>query len=182
MVLAESTERRIAALVLGGLLLTACKETIPPEALKLTAQSLEQRQAQTRRFDTSDEAKILSASAAVIQDLGFTVEESASQLGLIVAAKDRDATEAGQVAAAVVMAVLLGVAMPIDKQQKIRVSLVTRPHGEQQQNIAVRITFQRVVWDTQGKISKVEALTDAKLYQEFFEKLSKAVFLEAHAI
>ena len=144
--------------------------------------SLEQRQAQTRRFDTSDEAELLSASAAVLQDLGFNLDESETRLGLVVASKERDATETGQVIGAVLLAVLLGAPMPIDKVQKIRASLVTRPFDESSEGTAVRITFQRIVWNSNRQISKIEALTDPELYQRFFEKLSKAVFLEAHEI
>jgi hypothetical protein len=38
------------------------------------------------------------------------------------------------------------------------------------------------VFDTEHRIKKIEALSDPKIYQSFFEKLSKAVFLEAHDI
>ena len=43
------------------------------------------RQMQSRRFETGDEKMILAACAALLQDLGFTLEESASDLGLVVA-------------------------------------------------------------------------------------------------
>lgn len=176
--------RRFKAIVLSAasLALVACQQPIPKEALQLSPESLQQRQMQTRRFDTADEAKVLAASAAVLQDLGFTIEESHVPLGLVVGSKDRDAVEAGQVVAAVFVAILFGVVTPIDKDQKIRVSLVTRPLSGDTTGIATRVTFQRIVRDTRNNVSKIEGLTDEKLYQEFFEKLSKAVFLEANPI
>ena len=70
--------------------------------------------------------ELLSAAAGVLQDLGFNIDESETKLGVIVASKDRSAVTATQVAGAVAMA-LLGAYMPVDKTQKIRVSLVTRP-------------------------------------------------------
>lgn len=171
-----------AVLAVGLLVVAGCQQKIPKEALQLTQESLAQRQAQTRRFDTSDEIMLLSASAAVLQDLGFNLDESETRLGLIVASKDRDATEAGQVIGAIFIAALFGASVPIDKTQKIRASLVTRPFGESGDKTAVRVTFQRIVWNNQGRVSKTEALTEPEIYQEFFAKLSKSVFLEAHKI
>ena len=171
-----------AILAAGLVLVSGCEQTIPKDALKLSPESLSQRQAQTRHFDTTDEAMLLSASAAVLQDLGFNLDESETELGLVVASKDRDATEAGQIIGAILIAVLTGVPVPIDKTQKIRASLVTRPFGESEDKMAVRVTFQRVVWNDAGQISKTEALTEPELYQEFFSRLSKSVFLEAHEI
>ena len=174
-------QRTVAIILIGAFVLASCETVIPPEALQLTKESLKQRQAQTRRFETRDEAKLLSASAAVLQDLGFNLDESETKLGLIVASKDRDAVEAGQVVFAIFYAALTGVAMPIDKNQKIRVSLVTRKVGEGKYT-TVRVTFQRMVWNTQGQLTKAETLDEPKMYQEFFSKLSKSIFLDAHAI
>ncbi len=83
--------------------------------------------------------------------------------------------------ASILMA-LLGAPMPIDKNQKIRVSLVTRPAGEGEASTFVRVTFQRIVWNTEGRITKTEPLDDPEFYQEFFSRLSKAVFLDAHEL
>ena len=171
-----------AVLAAGLVLVSGCEQTIPKEALQLSPEIFAQRQAQTRRFDTADETLLLSASAAVLQDLGFNLDESETKLGLVVASKDRDATEAGQVIGAIFMAALLGVYVPTDQRQKIRASLVTRPFGESGDKTAVRVTFQRVVWNTAGQVSKTEALSEPELYQVFFSKLSKSVFLEAHEI
>tara|TARA_B100001971_G_scaffold181418_1_gene178115 strand:+ start:261 stop:794 length:534 start_codon:yes stop_codon:yes gene_type:complete len=170
----------LVIMLLSLLLFSSCK-TIPKEALQLSPESLQQRQLQTRRFDTSDENALLLASSALLQDMGFNIDESETRLGVIVGSKQRDAKNAGQIVGAVFVALLSGAVMATDKAQTMRASLVTRPL-ENGKKIAVRVTFQRVVVNTQNQISKQEGINDPKIYQEFFEKLSKSVFLEAHEI
>jgi hypothetical protein len=152
---------------------------IPKEALALSGESLERRQIQTRKFDTSDESKLLTAAVGLVQDLGFNIDASKSSLGLLVGSKQRDATDGGQIAGAVVIAALFGVATSVDRDQIIRVSVVTRPQGTQ---TTLRVTFQRVVRNTEGATTKLEFIKDEAIYRTFFEKLSKAVFLEAQNI
>ena len=173
--------KRLTAAVLCAFVLAACEQGVPKEALQLSPDSLERRQAQTRVFETTDEAELLLASALLLQDLGFNLDESEVELGVVVASKDRDATEADQVAASIVMAALLGVAMPWDDEQKIRAAVITRKLKDRK-GYAVRLTMQRIIWDTQGKVSGTEPLDDPEMYQEFFSKLSKAVFLEAQEL
>jgi len=118
----------------------------------------------------------------VLQDLGFTLEESETDLGVLLGSKDRDAVESGQVAASIMLGVLFGAYVPYDKNQKIRISVITRPVDDGRGRTAVRVTFQRLVWNTQGQISKIESLNEPELYQGFFEKLSQSVFLEANQV
>jgi hypothetical protein len=166
--------------LVASFVLTSCAAGIPKDALTLSPESMALRQLQTKRFETADEKKLLIGAASILQDLGFTIDESESQLGVVVGSKERDATEAGQVAGAVIMAILFGVATPVDREQRIRASIVTRPVSEG--NTTVRVTFQRVVWNDRGQVSKTESLEDPKLYQEFFDKFAKAVFLNANDI
>lgn len=168
--------------LIGSLAAAGCQQTIPKDALQLSEVTIEKRQRQTRYFETTNEKQILGASAAVLQDLGFNIDESETDLGVVVGSKDRDATEAGQIAGAVFVALLFGVVPAVDSNQKIRVSLVTNPSQTNRDRLAVRVTFQRVVWNNHGQISKTEPLDDPTLYQEFFDKLSQSVFLDAHQI
>ena len=165
--------------VISFSVLMGCK-TIPKDALRLSPESLQQRQMQTRKYETTDETKILIACAGLLQDMGFNLDESETELGLIVASKMRSAVNAGQQVVAVLVGLLSGAMPPTDKEQKMRVSIVTRPVDEN--HTAVRVTFQRIVWDTQGQVTKREGITDPDIYQEFFAKLSKSIFLEAHSI
>ena len=83
-------------------------------------------------------------------------------------------------AGAIAMAVLFGSDMAVDKDQLIRASLVTKQ--SKNGGYLLRITFQRVVWNNKGVISKIQAIKDNDIYVQFFDKLSKAVFLDAQEI
>jgi hypothetical protein len=177
--------RTLAALLLA-LAATACAG-IPKDALTLAPQSLEWRQMQTRQFETPDEGKIRAACAALLMDVGFIVEESETPLGVIVATKRASAVDTGQVIGAVALTILGAMAgshndVPWDDEQLFRCSVVTHPAGATGQSIAVRVTFQRLVWNNQRQLSKIERIDDPAQYVEFFDKLSKSVFLEAQEV
>lgn len=167
--------------LVSSIFITGC-ESIPKDVLSLSPESLAHRQMQTRKYETKDEATILAASAGLLQDMGFNIDESETRLGLISTSKTRSAVNAGQVAGAVLVALLGGGAMPIDDKQTMRASVITRPVGEQGEYIAVRVTFQRLVWNTRGQATKSESIIDSGIYQEFFDKLSKSIFLEGQKI
>ena len=187
--------------VIAGLACLAClallsgcvQETRPDELFQLTPESLKYRAMSTRQFETQNERELLSASAAVLQDLGFQVEESQPEVGYFRAVKERSARERRQYVHRVLAWLLsLGsVVMPVDLHQKIVAALVTRPLNEQATKQELRITFFRVVWKGDGQASReyippgeqyMEVIRDPEIYQQFFAKLSKAVFLEAQDI
>ena len=233
------------------LALTGCQPTVPREAFLLSPQSLADRQMQTRRFETSDRMAMLAAATSVLQDLGFTLEQSEASLGLLVGSKTRDATSGAQIAGALLVAALGGGSVPIDSMQQIRVSMVVRSvqssgkasetsaektlapqdieairtkvsnviAGELREYYAkdvrqriaeqladkmvqdlqngmvkrlaleaggneaiVRVTFQRTIVDTAGRVTHASQINDAGIYQHFYDKLAQAVFLEAHEL
>lgn len=188
--------RSLAGVVLSLALLclTSGCATVPPEELfQLSPESPKNRAMQTRMFETSDEKELLSASAATLQDLGFEIEESVWEVGFLRAAKERSAREWGQhIRRFFVLVVSLGyVLMPIDLHQKIAATLIPRPLNPERSRHEVRIMFYRVVWQGEGYVerSKIppgeqssEMIRDPVLYQQFFAKLAKATFLEAHKI
>jgi hypothetical protein len=168
---------------------------VPKDALQLKPESLAQRQLQTRSFETLDETNMLSASAAVLQDLGYTLDESETKLGVVVGSKERETDNKNQ---RVGMSILKGLVIAanaangkydpnagrldgVDANQKIRVALVTRPDSKQKK-VAVRVTFQRQVWDMEGNLHKQETINDKELYKGFFDRLAKSVFLEANQV
>jgi hypothetical protein len=166
--------------------LVACQQkNILKEALTCSPDLLKNRQLQTRVFESIDEKNLLKASAAVLQDLGYTIDETDVRSGVIVCSRDRDVTVTAEVVLSValeILSILVGnpTSVPYDKTQKVLASLVTAPVNNQK--TAVRITFQHVVWDSDGNIRKREQLNEPEIYQEFFSKLSKSIFLVAHEI
>jgi hypothetical protein len=179
-----------------GLLALVCgcvTPSAPDEFFQLSPDSAKHRAAQIRLFDTSDTNELLSASAAALQDLGFQIEESVREVGFLRAAKERSARERRQDVARVVAYVLSmgNLIIPVDLHQKIAASLVIQPGNADATHQEVRIMFYRVVWKGDGAEGdqqippgeqRMEMIRDPEIYQQFFAKLSKAVFLEAHKI
>ena len=68
---------------------------------------------------------------------------------------------------------------------------MTRPVNQDGSRQEVRIMFYRVLWKGEGQADRniiplgqqqMEMIRDPEIYQQFFAKLSKAVFLEPHTI
>jgi hypothetical protein len=170
----------IAAVFVVGSSLTGCANQVAREALTLQPEALEQRRIQTRRFETQSEHELLTASLEVLQDLGFSVDETEPDLGLIVASKNRDASSTGEMIGAFIIGAAGDTQVSYSVEQRIRASVVTRGLGKS--GTSVRVTFQRIVWNNLGEISINESIEEPKLYQEFFAKLSNSVFLTAFDI
>ncbi len=176
--------KRLSAL-LAACLIAGCA-TIPPDSFVVTPEIMQRRQIETRRYDGIREEELISAGAGVLQDLGFNLENSETRLGVLTASKQRSAVEPGEIAAAILMVLLRGPIMAVSKDQTVRVTLVVRPvidrHGRPMADSHfVRVTMQRIVRRTDNSVY-VESLHDAPLYREFYERVSKSVFIEAQKI
>ena len=68
-----------ASLVLS---LGAC-ETLPEDAFRLSESALELREMQTRTYEEVSDIEILQASSAVLQDLGYAIDEVEKELGVL---------------------------------------------------------------------------------------------------
>ncbi len=131
------------------------------------------RERQTASFTQTNEQNLLLETTQVLQDIGFTVEESVARYGVLAGSKDRDATESGQVAGQVALTIglaLLGVRYnPVwDTDQVIRTTVTTQPRGLQE--AILRVSFERIVTNNQGG-SRVEQLTEPEYSTGFFEKI-----------
>lgn len=162
--------------------------SVPKGFLKPSEGYLEKRQLQMRQYDTIDEKQILTAVAGVLQDLGFTLDDSETEVGFVAASKKADATDPGQVAGAAfvdALGILFGgysnASARVDAVQYVKASVITKPSLDGKK-ILVRVTFQRIVWNVSNQINRVESINDSVIYQKFYDSLSKAIFLEAQKI
>ena len=144
------------------------------------------RSVQTRSFNTLETTRLVAAGTQAMQDLGFTIVEASSEMGVLVGEKYRDATEsdqvAGQIALVILFAALGSSYNPVwDEEQKIFATLVVQPTGEQGTS-EMRISIDRRIWNNQKVLWKTEVILDPEVYKEFFDKIGQAAFLEAHQI
>jgi len=161
-------------------------QQIPKEALQFSQESPELRRLQTRRFQTTDEQRLLTAGAGILQEMGFAIDTRETRLGVIAGSKKQSLDSLGEKAASFAVAVLTGqlgfpYGMPVSKDELVKVSLVTRP-SENPKDTFVRLTLQRVVWNSEDKVRSSELLKEPEVYRQFFEGLGKAVSLEVHEL
>jgi hypothetical protein len=131
------------------------------------------RDRQSARFARVTEERLLVEVTQVLQDLGFTIEESAARYGVLAGSKDRDATETGQVVgqvALVVVFALLGAHYnpTWDTDQVIRATITTRPLDSDE--VGLRVSFERIVTTNQGT-SRAEELTQEEFASGFFARV-----------
>jgi len=169
-------KRRLSPLPLL-LLLASCVSY--DDYYRLDPKYLERRQMETRRFETDDEGAMLVASAQVLQDLGFTLEESETRLGLITASKDREAGPRAGAAIAIVLLSVLARTNPVyDTEQKIYTTLVSTKSRDSN-GFNVRVEFARIIKNNQGQ-TRSEIIKDPAVYRDFFDKLAQSLFLTAN--
>ena len=167
------------------LLMTAtmmgCATGLHPNAFVLNEEALKKRAIQSQRFRNLQKKQIMSAVVGVIQDLGFTLDEGDSELGVFVGSKSRSAVDAHQ-RLSVVFQVLGGNnQVEYDRLQRFRLSVIIYPVSDKNTDrgdYLVRTNFQRIVWNNLNQISRAESLNDPEFFRDFFSRLSKSLFLD----
>lgn len=183
---------RLFAITLLAGALVAC-ETLPEDAFRLSESALELREIQSRNYEDVTDIQILSASSAVLQDLGYAIDEVEKELGVLSASKRADASSDAETIGSIALDVadcLLTFLLGCENDayqgtkdvQDIKMTLVVLPDLQKEQSFRVRLTMQRIVWARSGELYEQETINDAAVYQAFFDKLSKSVFLEKEGV
>lgn len=173
----------MAVAVVAAVPLVGCQpdpEWANREALRIGAprtNAAEIRERQTGRFQVGSEERLLIEATQVLQDLGFTIEESVARYGVLAGSKERDATETGQVVGQIALTVALALLgarhNPVyDTDQVIRATITTRRISAHESML--RVSFERIVTTNQGT-SRVEELIEPEFSEGFFERVRQGL-------
>lgn len=158
-------------------------------ALNLSTPSSEERAMTSKFYETNNFDEIYQASIAVLQDLGFNLETADKELGVITAGKQEDAAEVGNTLAWGLFSMVAMIAGQntsqaemirremTQKEQMIKVAIITTP---KQGRTYVRLNIQRYVINLNDRPMYAETIKEQEIYATIYDKLSKAVFLEAN--
>jgi hypothetical protein len=181
---------------MGALLalqLSGCAiEKVPKAALRLEESTLEVRSLQTRKIAAPSETAILTATIALLQDLEFNIDSIEKPLGVISASKISDADHRGEKTALFfldflcVVGSVMGGGGSCDSmstakdEQALMLTMVVLPSLERQGEYAVRVTLQRIIYDKEGRVKVLQRVAKPEIYQEVFDKLRSALFIEVN--
>ena len=183
--------KNISVCLVIASVLSACVDP-NQHALELGAPPIEDtktitsmRALQSRSFNTLKNEDLVQASAATLQDLGFTVGEVSKEYGVLTGSKERDAKESGQVTVQVILVILAALGgnthtATYDETQKINVTVLVNQIDEKSSQI--RVFFDRHITNNLGQLWKADLITDAEIYQQFFQKLSQSAFFEENKL
>ena len=180
---------RLLALATALTLAVGCMPpTKPPQT------QLEVREYQTRTFDTDDTAMVMKAMFNVLQDDGFVVKNAVVDLGLITAQRESDLApgRSGSDGAGGVFGgfggiiiggrgpggVMVGGSPQESSFPKTEVRDFTGNISAFGKQTKVRVSFQRKVLDNRGQVVEVEPISDLEIYQSFFSRMDKSLFLQ----
>ena len=167
--------------VLNGLCLGSyAKSTKTPGGEIITPQTqLEKRQFQTRSYDGTNKTVVMKAMLNVLQDEGFIVNNANPMLGFISGSKDFSAKDK-----TVDIAKEYGISKTRLILTGVRVATIeaTANVTEIGKEMKVRVNFKRKLLNQYGNPQKIDEISDAKYYQDFFAKVDKAIFIQKQKI
>jgi uncharacterized lipoprotein len=179
-------------LVQGAMLLVlvsgCATDPVPREALRLQESTLEVRSIQTRKLAAPSETAILTATIAVLQDMEFNIDRIEKPLGVISASKVSDADDTGEKVGLFLLDLLCGSSngsgcdnmSKAKDEQKIFLTMVVLPSLERSGEYSVRVTIQRIIFDHQERVKILERITTPETYQEVFDNLRAALYIEVN--
>jgi glucose/arabinose dehydrogenase len=190
--------RNAAFLLLCLVAAAAQAQQTQPLAMKplfqLNPTSAADRESQTRHFPGTDVDLVLEASAAVLQDMGYSIRGGDRGAGLLFAQKTAPVesagtghaiAEAGLVTVTVLASLLVGQDMVMDLpeqvSQRVYITLLVSAAAETQGSVRVRLSIDRDMTYDNGQVI-ADHTELPRVNEDFFSKLGKSVFLEGESL
>jgi hypothetical protein len=166
------------ALVPLGACASAGGQIAPP------ASSLQLRELQSRSYAT-DSMSLMKAVLGALQDEGFMVKTADARLGLITAAKEsaQPASEGAKLGRKMAIVVTYGLAalLPGPKDTNSVLEATATISGADSES-RLRINFQLKLVDGGSRVKEVRSVFEGRLYQEFFARVDKDLFLQREKV
>lgn len=137
---------------------------------------LEIREYQTRAFDTTDQKQVLKALIGALQDDGFVISQANTDLGLLTAQKEVNVRNEG---AAALLTLLGGNSATYQNNAIMEATANVSGFGKQTR---VRLNVVQKIMDNKGGVMDVKPISDQKFYQDFFETVSKSLFIQGQKL
>lgn len=115
--------------------------------------TLQIREFQTREFSTNDKTTVMKAFVNVMQDEGFVVKQTATEIGLLSAEKQN----------------IIGKGFVIEE--------CTGNISEFGEGIRVRLSIKNKWLNKAGNVAKILDVNKPERYQDLFTKIEKSIFL-----
>ena len=164
--------------LLSGLCLESSAKSKGEEIITPQTQ-LEKREFQTRSYQGTNKTVIMKAMLNVLQDEGFIVNNANPLLGFISGTKDFSTSDK-----TIDISKEFGVSKAKLTLKGVRVATIeaTANVTEFGKEMKVRINFKRKLLNQYGNAQKIEEITDANYYQDFYAKVDKAIFIQKQKI
>ena len=157
------------------MLLLSLASCVPPVQEPPMTQ-MEIRVAQTREFDTENTKLVMKTMMNVLQDEGYIIKNAVLDLGLLTAEKQLNVENKQEVFFA---KLAMGDTARWNKHQTLEASANVSEFGNQTR---VRVNFQVKTYDNVGCISEVVDVKNPEIYQVFFTKVHKGIFLQKEGL
>lgn len=140
---------------------------------------LEKREFQTRTYTTSEKPVVMKAILNALQDEGYIVYNANPLLGFIYGIKEFDTSDAN-----IDISKEFGLSKSRLNMNGIKVATleVTANITEYGESMRVRVNFKRKLLNTYGNAQFVDDVSEEEFYQDFYQKVDHALYLQKQKI
>ncbi|MDF2549405.1 MAG: hypothetical protein K0S07_472 [Chlamydiales bacterium] len=167
---------KFKSLGLAGLTLLTVVGCAPHDDSEPVLSQMELRQIQTKSFNSVDMKNVMKVMLSVLQDDGYIVKNANLDLGLISATKEMSVESRKEKTLSLMVN---GEQARWKKNAQIEVSATVNSFGS---DVKVRVNFQKKVIDNIGAPVSVDQVLDPEMYLDFFNKVSKGLFIEGEGL